>query len=107
MKIALFTIPLLFLAMTFHAEHARSEDFRGLNCYDGCPQIKAGYEWAQQHDTRDLSTCMGKGADFEKGCARYVYEAGPAPPPPKKVDKRRNDDSRFDDSLDGGSRDPD
>lgn len=78
------------LALALSAGAARSENFHGLACYDGCANLKAGYNWAQTNDNRDINACFGHGTDYEKGCSMYVYEAGPAPPPPKKEEQDRD-----------------
>jgi hypothetical protein len=85
------------------------EDFRGQNCVDGCPEMKAGYKWAQENDAHDPYLCNGHSRDFEQGCSAYVLEAGPAPPPPKKKDNSdlgdTGDDNRGNDS--GGDQNGD
>jgi hypothetical protein len=66
------------------AAPAGAEDFRGRNCIDGCPDMKAGYKWAQEQDVRDPYQCLGRTRDFEQGCSAYALEAGAKMPPPKR-----------------------
>jgi hypothetical protein len=66
------------------AAPASAEDFRGRSCIDGCPDMKAGYKWAQEQDVRDPYQCLGRTRDFEQGCSAYALEAGAKMPPPKK-----------------------
>ncbi len=83
------------------------EDFRGRNCVDGCPNLKAGYKWAQDNDAHDPYLCLGQGREFEQGCNAYVLEAGPAPPPPKKKDDPSSRSSDDPTSGDTGKNDED
>ncbi|MFT3733174.1 MAG: hypothetical protein QM780_17440 [Hyphomicrobium sp.] len=95
MRKSLVFIPALYL---LSAQGAHCEDFHGQNCFDGCPEMKAGYKWAQDQDAHDPYLCIGRTRDFEKGCSAYVLEAGPKMPPPKQQDDDRDPDDQDNDS---------
>jgi hypothetical protein len=82
----------------------RAEDFRGRNCIDGCPDMKAGYKWAQEQDVRDPYQCLGRTRDFEQGCSAYALEAGAKMPPPKKQ-RAGDSDSSYSGSSSSYGRD--
>jgi hypothetical protein len=103
-KYGFLAVQTLFVSIALPIAPANSEDFHGLVCYDGCANLKAGYNWARDRDNRDSNACMGRGADYEKGCSMYVYEAGPAPPPPRSDgQKRENAEDKY---GSGSSLDP-
>ncbi len=66
---------------------ARCEIAHGMPCEDNCKDINDGYDFAKDQDTRDLSLCFGHSDMFYRGCAQFIYEAGPATPPPKKKEE--------------------
>lgn len=57
-----FFLPLLAVADTFD----------GYVCTDDCSGHQAGYEWAEQHDIDDESSCSTASPSFNEGCESYV-----------------------------------
>lgn len=78
-----------FAVLSTSALH--SEDFHGRNCIDGCPDLKAGYQWAQEQDIHDPYQCLGRSREYQEGCNAAVLEAGPKMPPNKKQDSDDRD----------------
>ena len=74
----------VFLSVPYQA---RCENFHGISCNDGCPDVKAGYDLARDQNTRDPYLCSGHSSDFYRGCMQYIYEAGPANPPDTNKDQ--------------------
>jgi hypothetical protein len=95
---------LLCTTLLLCAGTASSDEFHGYACYDGCPELKAGYKWAEDQDVRDPYACGGKSMEFNKGCAAYVYERGPAPPPDKDGHERSDEPDRRDSLRDDGKK---
>lgn len=83
---------LLIMSLGGFAENLHCEDFHGMVCYDGCPELKAGLKWAEDQDIRDPYACVGHSREFDQACATYVYERGPAPRPAKAPDQNGGDD---------------
>ncbi|WP_409560546.1 hypothetical protein [Hyphomicrobium sp. MC8b] len=87
-------VTLLLVGFALAAPQAAlSRDVHGIACDDDCDDVVAGYKFGQEKDTRDISLCYGHSKAFFQGCLKFIYEAGPAhPPPPKPKSKKLDDD---------------
>jgi hypothetical protein len=98
MRRAFFVLALLSCG----AQRGHCEDFHGRSCSDNCPELRAGYQWAQDQNAHDPYLCTGHTTGFDQGCGAYVEEAGSAPPPPPQQggSDSQDDDRRDDESGD-------
>ncbi|MCD7037025.1 hypothetical protein LRQ11_03770 [Pseudomonas sp. MAFF 311095] len=48
--------------------------FDGNPCLGDCSGHQAGYDWAEQNDVDDESSCSTPSASFNQGCESYVEE---------------------------------
>jgi len=51
-----------------------ADTFGGYECTDDCSGHQAGYDWAEQNDIDDESSCSTPSASFNQGCESYVEE---------------------------------
>lgn len=49
--------------------------FDGYTCFGDCSGHQAGYDWAEQNDVDDESSCSTPSASFNQGCESYVEES--------------------------------
>jgi len=71
MRFIFATLPLA-LALGITAAHAAT--FDGNTCLGDCSGHQAGYDWAEQNDVDDESSCSTPSASFNQGCESYVEE---------------------------------
>lgn len=48
--------------------------FDGYQCEGDCSGHQAGYDWAEQSDVDDESSCSTPSASFNEGCQSYIDE---------------------------------
>jgi opacity protein-like surface antigen len=53
---------------------ATAATFDGYQCKGDCSGHQAGYDWAEQNDVDDESSCSTPSASFNEGCQSYVDE---------------------------------
>ena len=53
---------------------ATAATFDGYQCKGDCSGHQAGYDWAEQNDIDDESSCSTPSASFNQGCESYVEE---------------------------------
>jgi hypothetical protein len=53
---------------------ATAATFDGNTCLGDCSGHQAGYDWAEQNDIDDESSCSTPSASFNQGCESYVEE---------------------------------
>jgi len=53
---------------------ASADTFDGNPCLTDCSGHQAGYNWAEQNDVDDESSCSTPSASFNQGCESYVEE---------------------------------
>ncbi|MBD9501086.1 hypothetical protein IB256_09875 [Pseudomonas sp. PDM17] len=63
---------LTFLANIAVAHSATFDDYE---CTDDCSGHQAGYDWAEEHDISDESSCSTASQSFSEGCESYVSGA--------------------------------
>jgi hypothetical protein len=51
-----------------------ADSFGGDACLNDCSGHQAGYQWAQQHDIGDESSCSGNSSSFNEGCRTFIGE---------------------------------
>ncbi|WP_460929496.1 hypothetical protein [Pseudomonas sp. MC6] len=51
-----------------------SATFDGNTCLGDCSGHQAGYDWAEQNDVDDESSCSTPSPSFNQGCESYVEE---------------------------------
>jgi hypothetical protein len=54
---------------------ADAATFDGNPCLGDCSGHQAGYDWAEQNDVDDESSCSTPSASFNQGCESYVEES--------------------------------
>lgn len=55
--------------------NADAATFDGNPCLGDCSGHQAGYDWAEQNDVDDESSCSTPSASFNQGCESYVEES--------------------------------
>lgn len=68
----LFAVTLLVLALD--STTAIAATFDGNQCLGDCSGHQAGYNWAEQNDVDDESSCSTPSASFNEGCQSYIDE---------------------------------
>jgi len=68
----LYTITLLVSMLG--STTASADTFDGNPCLTDCSGHQAGYNWAEQNDVDDESSCSTPSASFNQGCESYVEE---------------------------------
>lgn len=53
---------------------ATAATFDGYQCKGDCSGHQAGYDWAEQNDVDDESSCSTPSASFNEGCQSYIDE---------------------------------
>lgn len=53
---------------------ADAATFDGNPCLGDCSGHQAGYDWAEQNDVDDESSCSTPSASFNQGCESYVED---------------------------------
>lgn len=48
--------------------------FDGNQCLGDCSGHQAGYDWAEQNDIEDESSCSTPSTSFNEGCQSYIDE---------------------------------
>lgn len=51
---------------------ANAATFDGNTCVGDCSGHQAGYDWAEQNNVDDESSCSAPSASFNQGCESYV-----------------------------------
>lgn len=51
-----------------------ADSFGGNACLGDCSGHQAGYQWAQQHDIEDESSCSVNSNSFNEGCRTFIEE---------------------------------
>jgi len=62
------------LASMLGSTTASAATFDGNQCLGDCSGHQAGYNWAEQNDIDDESSCSTPSASFNQGCESYVEE---------------------------------
>jgi hypothetical protein len=65
---------ILPLALALGIATASAATFDGNTCLGDCSGHQAGYDWAEQNDIDDESSCSTPSASFNQGCESYVEE---------------------------------
>lgn len=65
---------ILPLALVLGIATANAATFDGNTCLGDCSGHQAGYDWAEQNDIDDESSCSTSSASFNEGCESYVEE---------------------------------
>ncbi|WP_256584992.1 hypothetical protein [Pseudomonas sp. Irchel s3b2] len=53
---------------------ATAATFDGFQCKGDCSGHQAGYDWAEQNDIDDESSCSTPSQSFNEGCQSYIDE---------------------------------
>jgi hypothetical protein len=53
---------------------ATAATFDGYQCKGDCSGHQAGYDWAEQNDVDDESSCSTPSTSFNEGCQSYIDE---------------------------------
>jgi opacity protein-like surface antigen len=53
---------------------ASAATFDGNQCLGDCSGHQAGYDWAEQNDVDDESSCSTPSQSFNEGCQSYIDE---------------------------------
>jgi outer membrane protease len=65
---------ILPLALALGITSANAATFDGNTCLGDCSGHQAGYDWAEQNDVDDESSCSTPSTSFNQGCESYVEE---------------------------------
>lgn len=65
---------ILPLTLVLGITTANAATFDGNTCLGDCSGHQAGYNWAEQNDIDDESSCSTPSASFNQGCESYVEE---------------------------------
>lgn len=65
---------ILPLAFALGVSSANAATFDGNTCLGDCSGHQAGYDWAEQNDVDDESSCSTPSTSFNEGCASFVEE---------------------------------
>lgn len=65
---------LFAIVLLLGSASATAATFDGYECTDDCSGHQAGYDWAEQNDVDDESSCSTPSASFNQGCESYVEE---------------------------------
>ena len=68
----LFSRALLVLGLA--STTASAATFDGYQCKGDCSGHQAGYDWAEQNNIDDESSCSTPSASFNEGCQSYIDE---------------------------------
>ena len=55
---------------------ATTLEFHGYACTNDCSGHEAGYKWAEENHTTNISECEGNSQSFNEGCQAYLEENG-------------------------------
>ena len=72
MTIKNFSLASLFISALLAVGLVKADTFDGYECTDDCSGHQAGYEWAEEHDIDDDSSCSTASNSFNEGCESYV-----------------------------------
>lgn len=67
-------LAILPLALALGTTTASAASFDGYPCLTDCSGHQAGYDWAEQNDIDDESSCSTPSSSFNQGCESYVEE---------------------------------
>ncbi|TWC27596.1 MULTISPECIES: hypothetical protein [unclassified Pseudomonas] len=62
------------LALALGITTVNAATFDGNTCLGDCSGHQAGYDWAEQNDVDDESSCSTPSPSFNQGCESYVEE---------------------------------
>jgi hypothetical protein len=65
---------MLLLVSMLGITTSNAATFDGNTCLGDCSGHQAGYDWAEQNDVNDESSCSTPSASFNQGCESYVEE---------------------------------
>ena len=65
---------LFAIVLLLGSASATAATFDGYECTDDCSGHQAGYDWAEQNDVDDESSCSTPSPSFNQGCESYVEE---------------------------------
>ena len=65
---------ILTLALALGITTVNAATFDGYTCLGDCSGHQAGYDWAEQNDVDDESSCSTPSASFNQGCESYIEE---------------------------------
>ena len=69
-----------------------ADSFGGNACLSNCSGHQAGYQWAQQHDIEDGSSCSGNSSSFNEGCRTFIEENSNSSDAADQADDASDDD---------------
>lgn len=65
-------IKALAIALMANVAVVNAATFDGYQCTDDCSGHQAGYDWAQEKDIDDISSCTTASQSFNEGCESFV-----------------------------------
>jgi hypothetical protein len=69
-------IAVVLIAGLLVAGCAEADTFDGYECLDDCSGHQAGFDWAEQNQITDESSCSTPSNSFNEGCTSYVQGGG-------------------------------